>query len=378
MQIYIKTLTNKHITIEVEPHDKIEDVKAKIYAKERIELNRQRLIYKGKQLVDGNQIKDYNIEKNSTIHLVQKLTGGGASAEKQSKVVGFLRNDFNFAPRPLIPGKLKKRYIRNTNATGVYEQETGNCYAFAASSAYINTILRIHGSRPPPSFKECFRIANYNGGRGGNPTESIRRLENHFHYGILCDEKENVSIRDTIVISVIVSFWTSKEGWKSVQNGELLTKAKGEATEIGHASLVEGYDLENDCMICKNSWGDRNSQPRFDLRKSAVHYCFFTRVYYTNESIRGLVKNIFVPKIKTFQGKLDNKDIECAWMDETTAIYSTNYVCEYHQEKEGPLNYLGYDVNQWIDINLNRQNQIIIADIVQSILTLIFFALDMV
>ena len=61
------------------------------------------------------------------------------------------------------PGKLTSRYIRNTNSSRVYEQIGGTCYAYAACSAYINTILRICISKEPPSFAECFRIACYNG-----------------------------------------------------------------------------------------------------------------------------------------------------------------------------------------------------------------------
>ncbi|KAK8840489.1 hypothetical protein M9Y10_030695 [Tritrichomonas musculus] len=53
-----------------------------------------------------------------------------------------------------------------------------------------------------------------------------------------------------------------------------------------------------------------------------------------------------------FVGELDKKQIDCAWMDEKTAIYSSDYVCELHDEKKGQYNYLGYNIKKWISIKL--------------------------
>lgn len=76
MQVFVKTLTGKIITVDVESSDTVENLKAQIEKKENVPVDQQRLVAGGKQLKDEQTLADANVEANSTVHLVLRLRGG--------------------------------------------------------------------------------------------------------------------------------------------------------------------------------------------------------------------------------------------------------------------------------------------------------------
>lgn len=83
MQIFIKTISGKTITLNVSPLDSIDSIKAMIQSKEGVDPNHQRLVFAGKELNGNGTLADWDIQKHCTLHLMSHLCGkGGLSSER--------------------------------------------------------------------------------------------------------------------------------------------------------------------------------------------------------------------------------------------------------------------------------------------------------
>lgn len=181
MQIFVKTPTGKHITLETEPTDRVEDVKLKVQDREGIPIEMQTLKFQGKILEDGNTLQDYSIQKDSTIHLVLKQLDGSDIIKEPDNLIAVFGQKLSDVPLtegwtwgdPDIYLTVGENIVTARFDVSSYENEYYfiNVPGYNSEGHYVERKLTVNVAKANSTikFKSLFLDKKYDGNAVNNP-----------------------------------------------------------------------------------------------------------------------------------------------------------------------------------------------------------------
>lgn len=270
MQIFVKTLEGKHITLEMEPTDRIEDVKRKVFEKEGVPLEEQLLVFAGKILEDGYTLQDYSIQKDSTLHLIKKGTIFLNQGPVTLSELGYSINNNSFVPFSgayVITGDTTTNTI--TVNGGNQDITFVNCSFQSDVSApltVLNGVVDLKGAIPDDIWKtqDEWNGVVFQSGSGqvyGSPVLS-RDYEIPTGYSLIIPEDTSLTIPSDVHLTISEGATLMNYG-VLIREGQLINNGTFQC--FHHTGGTASCSQKAICQSCGEGYGELDAVNHTDL-----------------------------------------------------------------------------------------------------------------